>query len=174
MKTHDNGETHAHVVGKINRPFSGRLKQTNTKILVLIFLLACAIGTGYILSSNKPKVDQNPATVLTNARQMMLQQKYNDAYKLLKENENNQTLKASIDYYILISRASLATSKKNEAIQYALKGAELYKMNPAANTGNGYVLQSILTGTYVEKPVQNNNKVIPVPSEDFNSQDFQG
>ena len=43
-----------------------------------------------------------------------------------------------------------------------------------ANTDNGYVLQSILTGTYVEKPVENNNKVKPVPAEDFNSQDFQG
>ncbi len=170
MKNHETGSS-GPVVGSIKQPLKVRIKN---KRIILVLVVCLAIG-GYTLYNHSTKPTTDPTTVISEARKDLSEQKYNDAYKLLKSNKDNEAVTSNVSYYVLISRSALAINKKTEALEYAKKGADLYNNSPVKNAEDGYALQSILTGTFTEKPAPNNmDNTQPVPVEKSNKPDFQG
>ena len=96
-------------------------------------------------------------------------------YMLYKNNRTETAVSSSAVLNELISRAAVAVDKKDKAVEYAKKGAELYTKNPNKDPKDGYILQSILSGTYVEGPYkQKDNEKYQVPKEQIESTEFQG
>jgi hypothetical protein len=155
---------------------SSYLKSRRRNPIVFLLLALVLVAGGYMLyKNNRTETVMSSTVVLNEANKLMDEYKYEEAYKLLEKNDKQELLVDKLEFYVLISRAAVAINKKDKAIEYAKKGAELYTKSPNKNARDGYILQSILSGTYVEGPYrQKDNDKYKVPNEQIDSSDFQG
>jgi len=145
-------------------------------LIIFLVLVSLLILSGYVLyQNNRPQTAVSSTAILNEANKLMDQYKYEDAFKLLEKNDKQALLVDKLEFYVLISRAAFATNKKDKAVEYAKKGADIYTKSSNKNAKDGYILQSILSGTYVEEPYrQKDNEKYQVPKEQIESSDFQG
>jgi tetratricopeptide (TPR) repeat protein len=176
MKNTKSGINSSSVTGTKPQYMASNYKQRRRNIIVFLLLALVLVFSGYMLyKNNRTETAVSSSAVLNEANKLMAEYKYEEAYKLLEKNDKQELLVNKLEFYVLISRAAVAVDKKDKAVEYAKKGAELYTKNPNKDPKDGYILQSILSGTYVEGPYkQKDNEKYQVPKEQIESTEFQG
>lgn len=158
----------------IGKPINIRAPKLPSKkkfiaFVVAVFVLSAGVAGFRFLTYT------SEATIMSDATKMMSAKQYDQAYKLLEANQKKEKLVNNVDFYVLISRAAVASNKQDKAKEYAQRGAKIYAESKDRNPTQGYYLQNILSGTYYEQPIPSEtDKVTPPTKEQVDDPDFQG
>lgn len=158
----------------IGKPINIRTPKLPSKKKLIVFVVAVFVLSASV-AGFRFLTYASEATIMSDATKLISTKQYDEAYKLLEANQKKEKLVNNVDFYILISRAAVASNKQDRAKEYAQKGAKLYEASKDRTSSQGYYLQSILSGTYYEQPAPSEtDKITPPTKEQVDDPDFQG